>query len=53
MLRKWGAVLQSDKYYNPNLSLAPGHDFELALRPRVDWRAFVAQARVRHDEASN
>ncbi len=51
MLRKWGAVLASDKNYNPNLSLAPGHTFKLAFPPRVDWRASIASALVRHEAA--
>lgn len=34
MLAKWGAVLQSDPYYNPNLSL-DAETFSLASEPRV------------------
>jgi GT2 family glycosyltransferase len=41
MLDRWGDVLRSDPYYNPNLSL-DATDFSLAGTPRVTrpWQAF-------------
>lgn len=35
MLRRWGAVLQNDRTYNPNLSLVDGQ-FSMAFPPRVN-----------------
>ena len=39
MKRRWGATLQNDPYYNPNLRLEPP-EFRLAFPPRVakPWR---------------
>jgi hypothetical protein len=39
MLDRWGDVLRSDPYYNPNLSL-DATDFSLAGTPRITrpWR---------------
>ncbi len=34
MRDRWGAVCQDDPFYNPNLSLSPGNDWNLALPPR-------------------
>ena len=41
MLDRWGDVLRTDPYYNPNLSL-DATDFSLAGTPRVTrpWRAY-------------
>ncbi|MFL6540544.1 MAG: glycosyltransferase family 2 protein, partial [Chthoniobacterales bacterium] len=40
MRQKWGARLQADPAYNPNLSLAKDSEFKLAFPPRIakPWR---------------
>lgn len=35
MQRKWGAVLEADPFYNPNLSIESNQQFKLAFPPRV------------------
>lgn len=35
MGRKWGAVLEADPFYNPNLSIESNEQFKLAFPPRV------------------
>nr|WP_261803854.1 hypothetical protein [Burkholderia territorii] len=36
MRRAWGAALESDASYNPNLSIDDGRFFTLAFPPRID-----------------
>ncbi|MFL6529180.1 MAG: glycosyltransferase family 2 protein, partial [Chthoniobacterales bacterium] len=40
MRQKWGARLEADPAYNPNLSLAKDSEFKLAFPPRIvkPWR---------------
>jgi len=37
MRRRWQDVLGSDPYYNPNLRLDSGRQFELAFPPRLPY----------------
>ncbi|MGI4860052.1 MAG: glycosyltransferase family 2 protein [Janthinobacterium lividum] len=35
MRRRWGAALENDRFHNPNLALAGGRFFDLAMPPRT------------------
>jgi GT2 family glycosyltransferase len=37
MRSRWQTLLARDPYYNPNLSLDPAHQFQLAFPPRVPY----------------
>ena len=43
MKDRYGALLREDPFHNPNLSLEPGREFELAFPPRVSppWQGTV------------
>ncbi len=39
MRRRWAPLFPDDPYYNPNLALDPGREWQLAIPPRIDGRA--------------